>query len=1005
MAAIAILQLLESVSYFTNAATLPAEHLSLRDETPQTQEQFDETTRKFRAEGLCRTYLDLADDKATEITTCEVKCGNLVKNGPGPEKPGSPGCIKNSAIGSDMTDPDGNKYSPGDCSCEIPRTDQVVDATHLILPVIDDIGCPFVYQAFDDILNKGPAAIQQKELSMDVGMTASIEAAKTIADSGKEADSFLDWLDQPCEVGNYTEDITKIFNPLCDAKHPANPDDDSETSKDKDKRSPRGGIGRVLGQTIGKLIPGKKKPAPAPPKAAPPKPAAPEPAVPKPNKASHPAPPAKPAQKAENNGQAAQAGEKPGPAAEPMKDPLAAGPVSANDAEVAADPLAKVAPPNQLTGNNPMAANGGSARANAAGSRVLGGSDSLAATQDGPLTDTAGSQELVGSDSLGATEDSLLAGGSQQLGGSDSLTGGSQQLGGSDSLAGGLQQLGGSDSLAGGSQQLGESNSLTGGSQQLGGSDSLVGGSQQLGGSDSLAATQNSLLAGGSQQLGGSGSLAGGSQQLGVDDTLATEQGAGAAVADGSISDNTGSLLRRAKAADLAQQATAPKAGGSVQQGTAPKAAAGSAQQGIAPKAVSGSAQQATAPKVADLAQQATAPKAGGSVQQGTAPKAAAGSAQQATAPKVAGSAQQGTAPKAVAGTAQQATAPKVAGSAQQATAPKAAAGSVQQGTAPKAVAGSAQQATAPKVAGSAQQGSVPKAVAGTAQQATAPKVAGSAQQGTAPKAVAGTAQQATAPKVAGSAQQGSVPKAAGSAQQATAPKAAAVGQEDSSAPSEAMMKCNLEPQDGSAGMATDTDVVKRALPEISMQQVSDLGNSYVGFVETDEHVDCAQLYQYAREGYNQVCEFPGIFNGNIMVAALFLKGVGVVVASKPRSSLDVSGITVDTELRQLAQTHYPTYYNEVVNRQHFASTDSLAVWHAEDLALIYGAIKWARESGNPPTTFDWNAQIVAYGIYNVGGRPGPKPPCGPVNEEAADMQPSCSKVLRLLEVTAYFQK
>ena len=510
VAAIAVLQLLESVSYFTNAATLPAEHLSLRDETPQTQEQFDETTEKFRAEGLCRSYLDLADNKATEITTCEVKCGNLVKNGPGPEKPGSPGCIKNIAIGPDMTDPDGNKYSPGDCSCEIPRTDQVVDDTHLILPVVDDIGCPFVYQAFDDILSKGPAAIQQKELSMDVGMTASIEAAKTIADSGKEADSFLDWLDQPCEVGNYTEDITKIFDPLCDAKHPANPDDDSETSKDKDKRSPRGGIGRALGQTIGKLIPGKKKPAPAPPKAAPPKPAA-----PKPNKASHPAPPAKPAQKSENNGQAAQAGEKPGPAAEPMKDPLAAGPVSANDAEVAADPLAKVAPPNQLTGNNPMAANGGSARANAAGLRVLGGSDSLAATQDGPLTDTAGSQELVGSDSLGATEDSLLAGGSQQLGGSDSLAGGLQQLGGSDSLAGGSQQLGGSGSQAGGSQQLGGTGSQAGGPQQLGGTGSQAGSSQQLGGSGSQA--------GSSQQLGGSGSLAGGSQQLGAKPLAATE--------------------------------------------------------------------------------------------------------------------------------------------------------------------------------------------------------------------------------------------------------------------------------------------------------------------------------------------------------------------------------------------------------------------------------------------------------------------------------------------------
>ncbi|KAL9027735.1 MAG: hypothetical protein Q9180_007285, partial [Flavoplaca navasiana] len=422
VAAIAVLQFLESVSYFTNAATLPAEHLSLGDETPQTREQFDEITEKFKAEGLCRSYLDLAGDTTTEITTCEVKCGNLVKNGPGPEKPGSPGCIKNGAIGPDMTDPDGNRYSPGDCTCQVPRTDQVVDDTHLILPVVDDIGCPIVYQAFDDILNKGPAAIQQKELSMDIGMTASIEAAKTIADSGKEADSFLDWLDQPCEVGNYTEDITKIFNPLCDAKDPANPDDDSNTSKDTEKRSPRGGIGRALGQTFGKLIPGKKKPAPASSKPAPPppKPAAPKSADPKsanskpnkPNDAAPPKAPPKPQQEGAKKGEPSVAGDQPGSAAEPLKDPLAAGPASTDGAEVAADPMAKLAPANQLAGNNPLAANGASAQANVAGSQELGGSDSLAATQDNPVA------ELQGSYPLAATQDSPLAdtAGSQELG-------------------------------------------------------------------------------------------------------------------------------------------------------------------------------------------------------------------------------------------------------------------------------------------------------------------------------------------------------------------------------------------------------------------------------------------------------------------------------------------------------------------------------------------------------------------------------------------------------------
>ena len=215
VAAIAVLQLLESISRFTNAATLPVEHLSLSDETPQTKERFDETTKKYKEEGLCRTY-----DKGPEITTCEVKCGNLIKDGPGPEKPGSPGCIKGPYIRPDLTDPDGNKYSQGKCSCNVPHEEQVIDNTPLNLPVVDDIGCQYIYQAFDSILSRGPQAIPQDEQSMDIGMSASIEAAQTIAHSGKQADSFLGWLDQPCDVGNYTKDVEKIFNPLCDAKYP-----------------------------------------------------------------------------------------------------------------------------------------------------------------------------------------------------------------------------------------------------------------------------------------------------------------------------------------------------------------------------------------------------------------------------------------------------------------------------------------------------------------------------------------------------------------------------------------------------------------------------------------------------------------------------------------------------------------------------------------------------------------------------------------------------------------
>ncbi|KAL8857843.1 MAG: hypothetical protein Q9178_005599 [Gyalolechia marmorata] len=58
--------------------------------------------------------------------------------------------------------------------------------------------------------------------------------------NGKGADSFLSWFDQPCEAGNYTDVVSKIFNPLCDVPDPAIANIDSKVPQKKDKRSPKG---------------------------------------------------------------------------------------------------------------------------------------------------------------------------------------------------------------------------------------------------------------------------------------------------------------------------------------------------------------------------------------------------------------------------------------------------------------------------------------------------------------------------------------------------------------------------------------------------------------------------------------------------------------------------------------------------------------------------------------------------------------------------------------------
>ncbi|KAI4272187.1 MAG: hypothetical protein LQ337_005470 [Flavoplaca oasis] len=238
-AVIATLQLFETVSHLTNAASLPPEHLASRDQNYQTQQQFDETTARFEHQGLCRLYIDSDNEEGTDLRTCKEKCGELVNN---PSDTTPLDCNPGGDDVAQITDPNGDRYNHGECRCQVPLARQVVDGTPMSLPDATQIGCPILYRAFDAILDDGLAAIRKQEEYLDIGMNASIEAAKTISDSGKKADSFLDWFDHPCEVGNYTDVINKIFQPLCEVSETVVPYTD-KTTNDREKRSPKGGRG------------------------------------------------------------------------------------------------------------------------------------------------------------------------------------------------------------------------------------------------------------------------------------------------------------------------------------------------------------------------------------------------------------------------------------------------------------------------------------------------------------------------------------------------------------------------------------------------------------------------------------------------------------------------------------------------------------------------------------------------------------------------------------------
>lgn len=49
---------------------------------------------------------------------------------------------------------------------------------------------------------------------MNVGMKAAVQAAKTVAENGQTASSFVQWFAKPCGGGKYVNMINKIFDPL-----------------------------------------------------------------------------------------------------------------------------------------------------------------------------------------------------------------------------------------------------------------------------------------------------------------------------------------------------------------------------------------------------------------------------------------------------------------------------------------------------------------------------------------------------------------------------------------------------------------------------------------------------------------------------------------------------------------------------------------------------------------------------------------------------------------------
>ncbi|KAL8848387.1 MAG: hypothetical protein Q9221_006586 [Calogaya cf. arnoldii] len=214
LSAVVALQLLQLFSQIVNSATLPSSTAG-SIQGPEQQQTFDETTTRLKEQGLCRLYDNDSPGQGYHgLETCEPKCGELVEKSKHGDYTEFLKCQTKGSDTPETIDPSGQRYTSGECACKAPVTDQLIDDVSMRLPAVDDIGCSIVYEAFDAILENGPTAIPNTGASMDVGLKAAAQAAKTVAVNGKDANTFLDWLDISCKKDNYTDVAEEVYGPL-----------------------------------------------------------------------------------------------------------------------------------------------------------------------------------------------------------------------------------------------------------------------------------------------------------------------------------------------------------------------------------------------------------------------------------------------------------------------------------------------------------------------------------------------------------------------------------------------------------------------------------------------------------------------------------------------------------------------------------------------------------------------------------------------------------------------
>jgi hypothetical protein len=119
-----------------------------------------------------------------------------------------------------FTDDDGNRWTPGECECNLEIVEAIVDIVIKALPELTKIICAAWFSSFQLIAEAGITAGLSLVPGGQVAIEArlAVQAAKSFVENGMTAESFFgNWAGETCGVDDWNFDLITVFTSLVNA--------------------------------------------------------------------------------------------------------------------------------------------------------------------------------------------------------------------------------------------------------------------------------------------------------------------------------------------------------------------------------------------------------------------------------------------------------------------------------------------------------------------------------------------------------------------------------------------------------------------------------------------------------------------------------------------------------------------------------------------------------------------------------------------------------------------